>query len=216
MLHIYDYLESPGADPIAKEYLDRFLVPAFRKDTAWLEANIPIVTWRGEDWFCVGASRMGDVWLRKQPQQVLGRFYERRVDVAELSNWRRPFAKEQTMTDEVAVLRKIAKDMHVVGYHGWAQTCEQLSLIVDALKRERDMSATLAGRALTELHEKVSATAAQPPTDDVLRSRIEALIKQYRQSESVARSVDDSSEGKFRSIRTVLESLLAPDNGTQS
>ncbi len=88
MLHVDDYLDSGIADPIAKEFLEHARRPAINKDGAWLARNRPIVTWRGSDYLCVGASRLGDVWLKGDgPDNA---FYDHRVDVAELSNWRRP------------------------------------------------------------------------------------------------------------------------------
>lgn len=45
---------------------------------------------------------------------------------------------------------------------------ERLQRLVDALRRERDMSASVAGRALTELHEKV--TAPEPAAESALRN----------------------------------------------
>lgn len=89
MLHVDDFLDMRGGDPIAKEFLEHARRPAVDKDHAWLEANAPNVTWRGDTYVCVGASRLGDVWLRKQRERV-GPFYDFRVDLAELSDWRRP------------------------------------------------------------------------------------------------------------------------------
>ena len=89
MLHVDDYLDSPDADPIAKEFLEQARRPAITKDAVWLAANAPDVDWCGKPYVCVGASRLGDVWLRNQRARIDGH-YDLRVDVAELSNWRRP------------------------------------------------------------------------------------------------------------------------------
>jgi len=87
MLHVDDYLDSPGADPIAKEFLEHARRPAIEKDHVWLTRNRPFVTWRGRVYLCVGASRLGDVWLKGDgPPNA---FYDHRVDIAELSNWER-------------------------------------------------------------------------------------------------------------------------------
>lgn len=87
MLHVDDYLDSGNADPIAKEFLEHARRPAVSKDWLWLQWNQPLVTWQGRDYRCVGASRLGDVWLKGDgPANA---FYDHRVDVAELSNWRR-------------------------------------------------------------------------------------------------------------------------------
>lgn len=88
MLHVDDYLDSEQADPIAKEFLEHARRPAVEKDHAWLKANSPTVTWRGGRFICVGASRLGDVWLREF--NLTGAFYDHRVDVAELTDWARP------------------------------------------------------------------------------------------------------------------------------
>ncbi len=89
MLHVDDYLDSGTADRIAKEFLEHARRPAEAKDHEWLKANAPWCTWRGERWRCVGASRLGDVWLKNE-ECPSGRFYDRRVDVAEVSGWERP------------------------------------------------------------------------------------------------------------------------------
>lgn len=92
-MHVDDYIDSPDADPVAREFLDHARRPAILKDIQWMHANRPLVTWRGGTWMVVGASRLGDVWLRQVggPEQP---YYEHRVDVAELSDWRRPASRE--------------------------------------------------------------------------------------------------------------------------
>lgn len=92
MLHVDDYLDGIEGepDPIASEFLEHARRPAISQDKAWLRKNAPLVTWRGADYVCVGASRLGDVWLRNQRELIGGAFYNHRVDVRELSNWRRP------------------------------------------------------------------------------------------------------------------------------
>jgi hypothetical protein len=92
MLHVDDYLDSPGGDPIAKEFLEHARRPAMDKDRAWLQANAPTVMWQGKRYRCVGASRLGDVWLKSDgPPNA---FYDHRVDIAELSDWQRPTVSE--------------------------------------------------------------------------------------------------------------------------
>jgi hypothetical protein len=86
MTHVDDYLDSERADPIAKEFLEHARRPALDKDHRWLESHMPIVTWRGRRFFCSGASRLGDVWLREFGSRS---HYDHRVDVDELSNWER-------------------------------------------------------------------------------------------------------------------------------
>lgn len=88
MLHVDDYLDGPNPDPVAKEFLEHARRPAGEKDHKWLAENRPSVTWRGRIMRCVGASRMGDVWLKDDLDHSRpNAFYDHRVDIAELSNW---------------------------------------------------------------------------------------------------------------------------------
>lgn len=88
MLHVDDYLNSPDADPIAKEFLNHARRPAGEQNRPWMAKNAPTVKWQGKEYRCVGASRLGDVWLKGDgPPNA---FYDYRVDVAELSGWRKP------------------------------------------------------------------------------------------------------------------------------
>lgn len=95
MRHVDDYLDAPDANPIAKEFLEHARRPAVDKDYEWLRLNAPTVTWRGKEYLCVGASRMGDVWLRN-PYLSDAAHYHHRVDVAELSNWHHPVPRQGT------------------------------------------------------------------------------------------------------------------------
>lgn len=94
LLHVDDYLDGKGPtqpDPIAKEYLEHARRPAVEQDKRWLRDRAPFVTWRGVEYRCVGASRMGDVWLKETAAfGGNGSFYDKRIDVAELSDWRWP------------------------------------------------------------------------------------------------------------------------------
>lgn len=85
MLHVDDYLDAKKGPAFVLEFLEHARRPAIDKDYAWMEANAPTVTWRGGRFLCVGASRMGDVWLRKF--SLTGAHYDHRVDVADLSDW---------------------------------------------------------------------------------------------------------------------------------
>lgn len=88
-LHVFEWLELPPAnegEKHAKEWLDEFLKSPARKDTAWLEKVQINVTWKGKEYICSGASRLGDVWLRKFSSEE---FYDHRVNVEELSNWKK-------------------------------------------------------------------------------------------------------------------------------
>lgn len=91
MKHVDVYLDSEDADPIAREYLEHARRPAVMKDHAWLRDNAPFVTWRAQEYRCVGASVLGDVWLKEvSTYGDGGNHYDKRVDVAELSGWRKP------------------------------------------------------------------------------------------------------------------------------
>jgi hypothetical protein len=92
-LHVYDWLEmSPtnDAERDAKEWLDKFLRPAYTKYTdgsqEWLDRRRVTVEWKGKRYTCSGASRLGDVWLKKEGSE---NYYDHRVNVEELSNWKR-------------------------------------------------------------------------------------------------------------------------------
>lgn len=90
MTHVDDYLDGLGADPIAKAFLEHARRPAIDRDYKWLEANAPTVLYKGNDWKCVGASRLGDVWLRPIEQVGAQPFYTLRVAIDSLSHWRTP------------------------------------------------------------------------------------------------------------------------------
>ena len=92
-LHVYEWLDMPSeneGERLAKEWLDRFTRPAYDKymdgTDEWLSKRRLTVEWNGVRYQCVGASRMGDVWLKAEGSQS---FYDHRVNVEELSNWER-------------------------------------------------------------------------------------------------------------------------------
>lgn len=91
--HVYDWLEEPptnDAERDAKKWLDRFTRPAFTKSEdgsdKWLQRHKLTVEWCGKRYECTGASRLGDVWLKNEGST---NFYDHRVDVTELFNWKR-------------------------------------------------------------------------------------------------------------------------------
>lgn len=89
-LHVYDWLDLPATDEnerLAKEWLEQFVKPAINKDHDWMDARALYCKYRGEIYRCVGASRMGDVWLTSKLTNPDG--YEKRVCVEELSEWMR-------------------------------------------------------------------------------------------------------------------------------
>jgi len=92
-LHVYDWLELPPANDAeknAKEWLDKFTRPAYTKHKEgihdWLARYRVTVEWKGKRYTCSGASRMGDVWLKTEGSS---NFYDHRVNVDELSTWKR-------------------------------------------------------------------------------------------------------------------------------
>lgn len=96
ILHVYDWLELPSANPAeadAREWLDMFCRPADEKDRAWLGRYRVSVVWKGRRWICSGASAMGDVWIRDRNSAAT---YDHRVDVRELSGWRRVMAPRRS------------------------------------------------------------------------------------------------------------------------
>ena len=87
--HVYDWIIEPTTDMAelaAKEWLDAFCRPELGKDHDWLARYQVTVEWRGKRYICSGASRLGDVWLKSKDST---NFYDHRVDVTELSNWKR-------------------------------------------------------------------------------------------------------------------------------
>lgn len=91
--HVYDWLALPPANDAerdAKEWLDRFMRPAYTKYVenlgSWLARYQVTVEWKGRRYICSGASRMGDVWLKAPGSES---FYDHCVAVDELSNWKR-------------------------------------------------------------------------------------------------------------------------------
>ena len=92
-LHVYHWLDLPPADDAerdAKEWLDKFCLPAYDKYKDGTNKRLKqfelTVEWKGQRFICSGASRMGDVWLKNAGSP---NFYDYRVNVEELSHWKR-------------------------------------------------------------------------------------------------------------------------------
>jgi hypothetical protein len=88
MKHIDEWLDEPPRDEnecLAKEWLEHFRRPAIDKDHDWLGDRVVTCTYQGESYRCIGASRMGDVWLTSHFDRVNG--YDLRVYVDDCSNW---------------------------------------------------------------------------------------------------------------------------------
>lgn len=93
MKHVYDWLNEPAlnaAEADAKEWLNKFMRPAYinYKDGTkdWLDRYTVFCDWQNVTYICSGASRLGDVWLKNKSSKE---YYDRRVDIAECSNWKR-------------------------------------------------------------------------------------------------------------------------------
>lgn len=94
MTHIDDWLDERHAkaptdegERFALEWLEHFRRPAFEHDQAWLAKNALFCTYKGARYRCIGASRLGDVWLTSRLDRTHG--YDLRIDVADCSLWSR-------------------------------------------------------------------------------------------------------------------------------
>ena len=86
MTHIDDWLDDPNiSEPLAKEFLEHCRRPAIDKDMKWLAEHPLFCDYAGLRYRCIGASRMGDVWLTHHFERTHG--YDLRVDVADCYNW---------------------------------------------------------------------------------------------------------------------------------
>lgn len=85
MTHVDDFIDDPKSDPYAASWFESFRRPALDKmrkpDTRKLFA-----TWKGTRYMVTGCSRLGDVWLHSD-LNYKGMSYEKRVDVADCSDW---------------------------------------------------------------------------------------------------------------------------------
>jgi|HubBroStandDraft_1064217.scaffolds.fasta_scaffold97125_3 hypothetical protein len=87
--HVDDFIDRHGGDPYARFVLSLFRLPAAQKlDFApWIKPYRLFCTYEGRRWRCTGASRLGDVWLRADPQIDHGYDQGLRVNVMECSAW---------------------------------------------------------------------------------------------------------------------------------
>lgn len=96
MIHIHDWLDDPAnKDHLAREFLEHARRPAMDKDHAWLAANRPSAIYEGKRYAVVGASRLGDVWLKDADDGSPNAFYSLRVDIAKLTDWQGPNGSEK-------------------------------------------------------------------------------------------------------------------------
>jgi hypothetical protein len=90
MTHIDDWLDEPAeneGEVLAKEWLEHFRRPAIYQDRKWLGERPLFCTYKGKRYRCIGASRLGDVWLTANFEKENG--YDLRIDVADCSDWTR-------------------------------------------------------------------------------------------------------------------------------
>ena len=91
-MHVDDFLDTPSIDekePIhyAKWVLDYFRMPAWKKIEfrPFMKDNKLFCTYKGTRYRCIGASRMGDVWLTGNFDAENG--YEHRVELDYCTLW---------------------------------------------------------------------------------------------------------------------------------
>jgi hypothetical protein len=88
--HIDEWLDTPTFDKAecyAKFVIEYFRRPAWQKlaFATWMQQHRLFCTYEGMRYRCIGASRMGDVWLTADFDRENG--YDKRVDVAACSEW---------------------------------------------------------------------------------------------------------------------------------
>lgn len=97
MLHVDDFITEPCMPDDPAAYA-KFMLMNMRT-TAWMQAIVRkhmnkfklFCTYGGDRYRVTGASRLGDIWLAKDPKKIMG--YDLRVDVAECSEWSSVHAK---------------------------------------------------------------------------------------------------------------------------
>lgn len=95
-MHVDDWLDQKATteqERLAKEFLEHARRPAVEKDWRWLHGRIVSCIYGGERLRCTGASRLGDVWLSRNPEQKSG--YTDRVDVMDCLDWEVTLAIEE-------------------------------------------------------------------------------------------------------------------------
>ncbi len=84
-MHVDDFIEDYSTDEGASWFLMLRRMPAILqiKFKDYMKDLQLICKFEEEDWYIIGASRLGDVWLSKS-----GNFpYEKRVDISECSKF---------------------------------------------------------------------------------------------------------------------------------
>lgn len=87
-VHVDDWMNEPSDSEDlqkVKDWFKEFRKPAIESSHKITEASRVLCTYEGKQWHCIGASRMGDVWLTQNMDSKYG--YEVRVNVNECSDW---------------------------------------------------------------------------------------------------------------------------------
>lgn len=84
MRHVDEYIDDPASDPYAREWLGAFRRPAAERLARPFEGAL-FCTHAGERFRVTGCSRLGDVWLSRDPSKAHG--YDLRVLVDTCEQW---------------------------------------------------------------------------------------------------------------------------------
>ena len=90
-MHIDEWIDSPFCENDGEKYAKfmfwYFRYPAWARDSfkQWMDNHKLFCTYNQKRYRCIGASRMGDIWLTTNYKQDVG--YELRVDVIGCSEW---------------------------------------------------------------------------------------------------------------------------------
>ena len=91
VVHVDDWVDTPHVGDRGKSYAKFVLLlhrlPAWMKNefSPWTQQFKLFCTYRGERYRCIGASRLGDVWLTRDFEKEFG--YDLRVNVMECLDW---------------------------------------------------------------------------------------------------------------------------------
>ena len=102
MTHVDDFIwNNVKADPYVQMVLMYFRLPALQQMRwePWLGQYKLFCIYQGEQYRVTGASRMGDIWLAKNPDQSVG--YDLRVSIDDCSGWSPVSMGESTRVDEM-------------------------------------------------------------------------------------------------------------------
>lgn len=85
--HVDDFVSDYKQDAYARWVLLHFRLPATQQNRFWqfMKEHKLFCTYEGARYRCIGASRLGDVWLTSDFSRENG--YEKRVDVSKCEDW---------------------------------------------------------------------------------------------------------------------------------